>query len=203
MPKLWNETIASHREAVRDATLEATADLVAERGLRSVTMSEIAKRTGIGRATLYKYFPDVETILATWHRRQISAHLEHLTEVRDRAQDPGLRLRLVLEAYATIQRERVRHQLGRPHGRELATLLHEDTKVREAQHHLHEMLRDLIADAVSAGEIRGDASPEELASFCIHALEAAGQASSERALERLVRVTLDGLAPPAAAGSHR
>ncbi|TIL19051.1 MAG: helix-turn-helix transcriptional regulator, partial [Mesorhizobium sp.] len=55
MPKLWNETIDAHRRAVRDATLDTTAALVAEHGLLSVTMSKIAEETGIGRATLYKY----------------------------------------------------------------------------------------------------------------------------------------------------
>ncbi len=43
----------AHRRAVRDATLHATAALVAEHGLLSVTMSQIAEATGIGRATLY------------------------------------------------------------------------------------------------------------------------------------------------------
>ncbi len=69
MPKLWNETIEAHSRAVRDAILETTWALVAEHGLRSVTMSQIAEETGIGRATLYKYFPDVEAILLAWHER--------------------------------------------------------------------------------------------------------------------------------------
>ncbi|HEX5902785.1 MAG TPA: helix-turn-helix domain-containing protein, partial [Actinomycetota bacterium] len=56
MPRLWTETVDAHRREVRSAVLDAAADLVAERGLRSVTMSEIAHRSGIGRATLYKYF---------------------------------------------------------------------------------------------------------------------------------------------------
>jgi len=73
VPKLWNETIEAHRRTVRLAVLETTAALVAEHGLRSVTMSQIAEDTGIGRATLYKYFPDVEAILLAWHERQITA----------------------------------------------------------------------------------------------------------------------------------
>ena len=71
VPKLWSETIESHRSAVREATLDTTAALVAEHGLRSVTMSQIAEQTGIGRATLYKYFPDVDSILVAWHERQV------------------------------------------------------------------------------------------------------------------------------------
>lgn len=45
---------------------------------RAVSMSRIADETGIGRATLYKYFPDVETIMTTWHKRQVTQHLQQL-----------------------------------------------------------------------------------------------------------------------------
>ncbi len=75
MPKLWTETIQTHRNQVRDAILDTTAALVAEQGLLQVTMSQIAEQAGIGRATLYKYFPDIESILLAWHDRQITAHL--------------------------------------------------------------------------------------------------------------------------------
>src|SRR6516225_10322457 len=60
VPKLWTQTLEEHRRAVHDATLDTTAALVHEHGLAAVTMSKIAAETGIGRATLYKYFPDVE-----------------------------------------------------------------------------------------------------------------------------------------------
>src|SRR5919198_6449165 len=102
MPKLWNETIEAHRREVRDATLDTAAALVAEHGLRSVTMSQIAEATGIGRATLYKYFPDVEAILVAWHDRHVSAHLEHLAAVRDQHGEPGEQLEAVLLGYAHI-----------------------------------------------------------------------------------------------------
>jgi len=52
VPKLWDSTIEAHRRAVRDAALDAAAALVAEHGLRSVTMSRIAQTAGVGRATL-------------------------------------------------------------------------------------------------------------------------------------------------------
>src|SRR5688572_13267214 len=102
MPRLWSKTIEAHRREVRDATLDTAAALVAEHGLRSVTMSQIAEKTGIGRATLYKYFSDVEAILVAWHERQINTHLENLAEVRDQAGEAGERLEAVLEAYALI-----------------------------------------------------------------------------------------------------
>jgi len=191
MPKLWNETIEAHRVAVRDAILESTAALVAEHGLRSVTMSQIAEKTGIGRATLYKYFPDVEAILLAWHERQITGHLDHLAEVRDQAGDAGKRLEAVLEAYAFIQ-----HELRLAHGTELAAFLHRGEHVAQAQQQLSDFIRDLLSEAAETGDVRDDIAPDELASYCLHALAAASSLPSEAAVRRLVTITLAGLRPP-------
>lgn len=198
VPKLWNETIEAHRQAVRDATLDTTAALVAQLGPTSVTMSKIAEKTGIGRATLYKYFPDVEAILAAWHERQINGHLEQLAVVRDQPGDAGTRVERVLHAYALIHRERVQHHHDQPYGAELAALLHPDEHVARAQQHLRAMFRDLLAEAAEAGVIRDDVAADELATYCLHALTAAGGLPSEAAAARLVEVTLAGLRPPAA-----
>jgi AcrR family transcriptional regulator len=188
MPKLWNETIEAHRAAVRDAILETTVALVAEHGLRSVTMSRIAEEAGIGRATLYKYFPDVEAILLAWHERHVAGHLEHLAELREGAGDARERLEAVLEAYALIQHKR--------RATELAALLHRDEHVAEAQQHLTDIIRDLLTEATGTGDVRGDIAPDELASYCLHALAAASSLPSEAAVRRLVAVVLAGLRPP-------
>jgi AcrR family transcriptional regulator len=187
VPKLWTETIEAHRRAVHDATLDTTAALVAEHGLAAVTMSQIAARTGIGRATLYKYFPDVETILVAWHDRQIARHLAYLAEVRDRADRPGERLEAVLQAYALIQHTH--------HGTELATLLHQGEHIARAQQQLHSFVSDLLAAGAEAGDIRDDVAPGELARYCVHALTAAGVLPSEAAVRRLLTVIGDGLRP--------
>jgi AcrR family transcriptional regulator len=188
MPRLWTDTIETHRRTVRDATIEATAALVAEHGLRGVTMSQIAEATGIGRATLYKYFPDVEAILLAWHEREVNGHLEQLARVRDAAADARGRLEAVLEAYALIA-----HVSRGHHDSELAALLHRDEQVARAEQHLRGMMRQLLADAAAAGDVRDDIGPDELASYCLHALAAAGSLPSKAAVHRLVAVTLTGL----------
>ena len=197
MPKLWNDTIEAHRRAVRDATLDATAALVAQHGLTSVTMSQIAEKTGIGRATLYKYFPDVEAILSAWHQRQIASHLDQLVEARNQAGDAGERLEAVLRTYALIHQQRLQHHQHEPHGTELAALLHPDEHVIRAQRQLHEMLRDLLTDAAKTAAVRDDIAPDELASYCLHALTAASNLPSKAAVHRLVTLTLAGLRPTA------
>ena len=195
VPKLWSDTIEAHRRDVRQAILDTTWALANEHGPASVKMSEIAEKTGIGRATLYKYFPDVDAILTAWHHRQINRHLTQLAKVRDQTDDPGQRLHAVLRAYAHIHQQRVRHHRREPHGHELATLLHSDDQVSDAQQQLHRLIRDLLNDAAQAGHIRHDVPPDELATYCLHALTAASALPSDTAVHRLVTTILDGLRP--------
>jgi AcrR family transcriptional regulator len=185
VPKLWDETIDAHRRAVRDAILSTTAALVAEQGLASVTMSQIAERTGIGRATLYKYFSDVDAILVAWHERQVTGHLEQLGKVRDQAGDAIGRLQAVLESFALISHEH--------HGNELAVLLHRGEHVARAHQRLLDLIRGLLTEAAAVGNVRDDVAPDELASYCLHALTAASSLPSKAAVRRLVTVTMTGL----------
>lgn len=188
VPKLWNETIEAHHREVRDAILGTTETLVAKHGLRSVTMSQIAEETGIGRATLYKYFSGVEAILVAWHERHVTGHLEHLAELREQDGDAGERLHSVLQAYALIQHDH--------HGSELAAFLHRGDHVARAQQHLRSFVRGLLTEGAKSGDLRDDVAPDELVTYCLHALAAASSLPSKAAVRRLVTVTLAGLRPP-------
>jgi AcrR family transcriptional regulator len=188
VPKLWSETIKSHRDSVHDALLDATAQLIAEHGLMSVTMSQVAETTGIGRATLYRYFADLESILVAWHERQIGAHVAELTAIRDRSQDPRTRLEAVLKAFAMIAHAR--------HDSDIAAVLHRANHMTAAQLQLTELVQGLIIEAAAAGTVRSDVDASELASYCLHALSGASTLSSNAALQRLVTLTIAGLSPP-------
>ena len=175
---------------MRNAIMDTTASLVAERGLLSVTMSEIAEKTGIGRATLYKYFPEVEAILLAWHERHIAGHLQQLTEVRDQFTNPGERIEAVLETYASNIYESSHHDT------ELAVLLHRGDHVTRVGHQLHQLLRALLTEAAEAGLVRNDIPPTQLASYCIHALGASRELPSKAAVRRLAAVTMAVLQQP-------
>lgn len=190
MPKLWSATIETHRAAVRDAILDATLALVGERGLRGVTMAEVAARAGIGRATLYKYFGDAEAILRAWHEREIGRHMNEVAVIAEGPRGPMARLSAVLERYA------VNAHLGRGgHDAEMAAVLHRDEQVAAARHRLRRLVAGLIAEAAGAGAVRGDVTPDELAAYALHALGAAGELRSAAAVRRLVDLTLAGLRP--------
>ena len=185
MPKIWSETIAAHRDAVRETTLDTTAALIARHGLTGVTMAQIARESGIGRATLYKYFPDIDSIVLAWHERQIGAHLHQLSEVGEAA-SPGHRLEAVLRAYASLSRRG-------DHGGDVSSALHASEHAAQAHVRLNEFVTGLIREAVGRGEVRADVPAAELAAFCLHALTAAADLTSKAALDRLVTVALSAL----------
>ena len=113
-------------------------------------------------------------------------------EVRDQGGDTGERVAAVLEAYALISHEH--------HGTELSALLHRGEHVARAQQQLSDLIRDLLTEAAETGHVRGDVPPDELATYCLHALGAAGSLPSKAAVRRLVTVTLAGLRPRARRG---
>lgn len=185
MAKLWDESVGSHRREVRDAIIDATAALAARHGLASVTMVQIAEEAGIGRATLYKYFSDLQGIFVAWHERLIAEHLEKLTAAAGSEGGPEQRLERTLDAYARIAHEE--------HGSELVQLVQRGEHVERGYRAFSGLLRDTIAEGVKRGQFREDVPPAELAIFCMNALGGAHALSSLAAVRRAVSVTVSAL----------
>src|SRR5215207_3069932 len=191
MPQPWAETISAHRAEVHKAILNAVGELLRRRGLLGLSMSEIAAAADIGRATLYKYFPDVAHVVAAWHERQVAAHLAELTALAKQPGGSAERLRAVLAAYGRICRQR------RQHGdAELRAALHPSGLDGDLPAQLLRIFTGLITDAAAAGTVRRDVPPAELAAYCISALDAARDVATQVALNRLMDVIWAGLAPP-------
>ena len=57
VPRLWTETIETHRREVRDAIVETAGRLAISHGLLSVTMSQIAEETGSAEPRSTSTFP--------------------------------------------------------------------------------------------------------------------------------------------------
>ena len=98
----------------------------------------------------------------------------------------------MLEAFALISHQR--------HDTELAALLHRGKHVARAQRQLSALIRDLLIEGAKTGDLRDDIAPDELASYCLHALTAAGSLPSKAAVRRIVTATLAGLRPPRSNG---
>jgi AcrR family transcriptional regulator len=186
MPRIWADTIGAHRQRVQDAVLDATADLIAEQGPMSVTMSAIAERAGIGRATLYKYFADVESILGAWHARGFAEHLHRLEAL---VEADHLGLDDVTAFVSALRAGHLRHGPGL-----VGTLAH---SLAGPQGPLGPgvgpevigVLTELLARLATSGEVRADLDPALLAHWLLHAVHAPTDLDDE-AVAQLIRDSL-------------
>lgn len=189
MPKLWTDTVETHREAVRAAILDAVHAQLHAHGLAGVTMSGIAQAAGIGRATLYKYFPDIQSILDAAHDQHVGTHVGGLRALAHSATDVGDRLASVLAHYLSICTERARHGDA-----DIALLLHRPEVVSRADEQLLALFTNLLTEAADAGVVRDDVPPVDLARFCLQSL-ASGDPQDAPADSPRLRLTLAGIAP--------
>ena len=188
MPKLWSETIDAHRADVVDAIHDATVKLAHAHGPLAVTMTQIAKEARIGRATLYKYYPDVAAIFRAWHERHVAEHLRQLSEIAEGPGDASTRLREVLGAYALIRYHRPRDDFA---------VLHHEEHAADAQRAHIKLIKQLLDQADRDGAVRADIPTGELATFCASALDAAGFVRSRAAANRVADATLSAVLFPA------
>lgn len=121
------------------------------------------------------------------------AHLAELTQIRDRTEGARQQIEAVLHAYAFLSRS--------GHGEAEAARLHQSGAAGHARHSLQAFLTALVQEGAATAVFRGDVAPEELAAFCVHALEASAELASPEAVLRLVNVNLDALRPPQPPGA--
>lgn len=71
MPRITGANIAEHVAAQEAAVVEAAQRLFAERGVAAVSLGDIAAEVGLGRTSLYRYFPTKGHILQVWFDREM------------------------------------------------------------------------------------------------------------------------------------
>jgi len=196
MPRIWADTMEGHRRQVNDAILDATADLIGEQGPLSVAMSAIADRAGIGRATLYKYFPDVESILVAWHTRDFGGHL-HRLEALSEADEVTLN---DLAEFVYSQRRNHPHHGAADVVAPLAHTLAGAAGVLDGaiEREIIDVLTALLIRLADRKEARDDQDPELLAQWLLHATHAPSDLD-DKAVAQLVA---DSLAPKPSSRRH-
>lgn len=69
---------------IRTRIVDAVASLAATTGLRKLSMDEVARNAGVGRATLYNYFPGRDALIAAAVESQLAVFFAEVAAVRDR-----------------------------------------------------------------------------------------------------------------------
>lgn len=167
----WEASLALHRAQQRRLIQRAAVDLATEQGLGSVGMVDVAKRAGISRATLYKYFSSVEAMLASFMISEVEQEHATLEQRLAGLDDPLERLHAVLSHLLVY--------FASPGHRSASTVIdpHQfspevGAQVGAAMQRLHDMVRDQIVAAVDAGALRSGTDVEVLADVFQHLLTA-------------------------------
>ena len=162
----WGETVDEHRKIQREAIAAAAWTLAREHGPFGVTMSQVSEAAGVSRPTLYKYFPDVESMLTAHHRRHVEAHLAELRAVVNGPGTATERLEHLVLAYAEICHQRAQHG-----GVEMSRLVHSPSELDAGESQLLDLFAQAIGDAAEPGH--GDLPAASLAAYAVRALAAA------------------------------
>lgn len=86
----------TQRTVEDDALLDATRACVLAVGVRRTTVTDVARRAGVSRMTLYRRFPDITSLISALMTREFSALGEEVKRIA--AQLTNARERLVEEA---------------------------------------------------------------------------------------------------------
>lgn len=86
----------SQRTVEDDALLDATRACVLAVGVRRTTVTDVARRAGVSRMTLYRRYPDISSLISALMTREFSALGEEVKRIA--GQLPDARAKLVEEA---------------------------------------------------------------------------------------------------------
>lgn len=67
----------------RRAILDAAVDLMIEKGFRAMSMRAVARKAGIGDATIYNYFPTKESLIHGYYLEALETAADSLARVED------------------------------------------------------------------------------------------------------------------------
>jgi AcrR family transcriptional regulator len=138
-----------HHDRTASAILDAAAHVLAERS--DASMAEVAAAAGVGRATLYRYYPSREALLQALADAALREAGERLADAGlDRAAVPEAIERIVRavvgvgDRYVVLTRERIRHDPD------------------DAERLLREPLRSVFTRGVDEGILGADVPVEVL-----------------------------------------
>lgn len=198
-----------HHGDLRHALIEAAVRLVAEKGVRGLTLRETARRVGVSRAAPYRHFDDKRSLLLAVAEEGFRAmHARILKELARASAEPAPRLSAIGVAYvgfAAARPEHFRIMFGQELARSEASPSAEQTALAVFQTLVAEIMQGQRAGAFRGGDPLGLA----IASWSIaHGLAvifvegllerrqlAPAMSRAPKALTRLVtQLLIDGLA---------
>ncbi len=199
MPKISGSNLEEHRENTRAALFHALSSLLRKQSFESITMTQIARRAGVGRTAVYNHFGDKESLLFDLMSTMTEQFTQTLSEALSHTDDPLERLRIYIRAQLELKQH-----FHLSEGVNLRNLVRTQPaeKVRAHAHVVEHILHHLIAQAHAAGIITEPPSP--LTMLMVHSALTgptlpADPVESQRVLDHVEAFILRGLGASEAA----
>ena len=155
----------------------------------NASLEDIAKKAGVGPATLYRHFPTREDLLVAVYRSEMEklagaerTFTDTMTPVE------ALRAWLLLFVDAVETKQIIAPVLN--------TLVGDPKKVFEASYaQIHEALRALVKRAIKSGDIRKDLDPIDLLRAIVGVANVSASPDWQQSARRLVDILIAGARP--------
>lgn len=134
--------------------LNSARELIAQRGI-DVPMTAIARRAGVGAATLFRRFPDRQSLIAEVFATQLT-HCESVLEEAAADPDPWHGFCTFIEDLGRMQVE------DRGFTEAFLSAIADNSGIEEKRIRAESAFADLVGRAQTAGRLRPDFSPSDL-----------------------------------------
>ncbi|MFG2428985.1 TetR/AcrR family transcriptional regulator [Streptomyces sp. NPDC048590] len=168
-----------------DALLTAAAEVFRTSGV-DAPVRQITAKAGVGAGTLYRHFPQRSDLIAAVFRHEVDACADAAPDLSER-HAPADALGEWLQRFALFLATK----------RGLSAALHSGDPSYDSlpcyfDQHLTPVLTALVDDAVKAGEIRGDVSPDDLLTATRN-LTLSADEDEDGHTRRMIGLLVDGL----------
>ncbi|MUL43773.1 TetR/AcrR family transcriptional regulator [Streptomonospora sp. PA3] len=188
MLSISNEDEETAADPLAQSLLDAARESIAVFGLRRLTLTDVARRAGVSRPTVYRRWRDIDTLLGDLLTREMRAVMAAAAP-RAAAEGGDGRTRLVAGAACVLAELRAHPLMSRILDTEPEALVtYTFQRLGSSQRHALAVIEDQIRRGQADGSVRtGD--PAELARMVLLVVQSAAQSW------RLVAeaLTLDGL----------
>ncbi|MBM6854315.1 TetR/AcrR family transcriptional regulator [Mediterraneibacter glycyrrhizinilyticus] len=139
-----------------DRILDALQELLENRKLQSISVSEIAQTAGIGKGSIYYYFPSKDAILEALVERSYEKPLRTAKALSSQTDiSPFTRMAMIFQACRNSSSEFVRSGESEGAGAQEKAFLHQKY-VNHIITELKPVLAEIIHQGIAAGDIRFD-----------------------------------------------
>ncbi|OMC57699.1 TetR family transcriptional regulator [Mycobacterium sp. IS-836] len=176
-------------EKSRTAIVTATRELLLERGFDGLTIEAVAARAGVGKQTIYRWWPSRPALVADVMLEDADRILASVNHTDDLAEDLVGWVRKLVTSLTTARGSAMLRTLT------AAGMEHEETAVKLRagfSSPLHESVRNrLLADGLD--EVTADSAADAIVGGVVYPILSGAQPYSRRRAETTTRIVVEAL----------